>query len=92
MCSKDRVKHNHGHADADRRANLCHHLEEHTRDALLMRVRHLGDENLTSREREVRTENDETRQGEGERTEWRSRVDHGEQEVCAAGHEGTARR
>ena len=92
LCSKDRVTHNHGHADADRRANLRHRLEEHARDALLMRVRHLRDEHRISREREVCTESDETRRGEEERTEWRSRVDHGEQEVRAAGHEGTARR
>ena len=92
LCSKDRVTHNHGHADADRRANLRHRLEEHARDALLMRVRHLGDEHRISREREVDTESDETRRGEEERTEWRSLVHHGEQEVCAAGHEGTARR
>ena len=84
---EDVIKHNRGHADADCRADLRHRLEQRASNALLMRVRHLGYEKRTSRERKVRAKCDETRRGEAERPERCFRVDHGEQEVRAAGHE-----
>ena len=64
---KHAIEHNRRDANTNRQADLRHRLDQRTRDALLVRVRDLGDEQRASREREVHPERGEKCRREAER-------------------------
>jgi hypothetical protein len=90
---QDAVENDRGYAQANRRPNLRHPIEQRTRNALLVGQRYLGDEQCSRCEREVHTEGNEAGRGEAKGPVWCAWINHGKKyartssQECARGCE-----